>query len=196
MRFGMIFLAAAWPAAVWAECPTAADLDNGIRFRIDQADTETFRRVRPGVVEATIRFEDGYATRNLLAQGIYLLEWVDLVDEQPDLSTRATFAFPKNALDMPIPETGGAYRFDVVVAENGNFDKELQAYDVGEMVKYQYGTCVYDVLPIEVRYVPDEENSVDILHYLPALGIAYFAESLFGTDEREVYRYHTIEKLP
>jgi hypothetical protein len=194
MRYLFAITLACAPLAALAQCPTAADLETGIRFSVDQDATETFRTVRPGVVEAIFSYEDGFASRNLLAKGVYLLEVVDIVDGVPDMGTRTTFAFPRNAEDMPLPETGAPLQFDVVVNDAGAFNRESQDYVVGSRTQVTIGTCTYDMLPIDVSFDPSPDNTVERLHYLPALGIAYLAASTYDGG-RDDYDYNAIEAL-
>jgi len=182
------------PVVALANCPTNADMATGVRFTVDTVDTETFRAVRPGVVEAIYQSQD-YAARNLLGQGIYLLELVDLVNGDPDLNTRVTYAFAETAEDLPVPAANSTLTFKVLVSEGGSFETESQSYTMGAATAVSFGACSYDMIPIEVRYSPDEDNTVDVLHYLPELGFAYFAESRYGEGERDVFSYQTIEAV-
>ncbi len=179
---------------VAAECPVAADLEAGIRFDVDEGDSEVFRSLRPGVVEAIYSHADGGATRTLLGQGVYLLELVEMAGKEPDPSTRMTYAFPQNAEDLPRPVPGSTAQFELLRNENGSLEREVQSYDFGPQARATFGACTYDMIPIEIRYSEDDSNTVDLLHYLPELGIAYFAGSTYdGTTDR--YSYHRIEAV-
>lgn len=176
------------------ECPVATDLEAGIRFGVDKGDEEVFRSLRPGVVEAIFTHADGGATRSLLGQGIYLLELMDMDGAEPDPSTRMTYAFPQNAEDLPLPVPGSTAQFSLLRNERGNFESEVQSYDFGPKGRATFGACTYDMIPIEIRYSEDDSNTVDLLHYLPELGIAYYAGSTYdGTTDR--YIYHRIEAV-
>jgi hypothetical protein len=182
------------PVAALAQCPTVADMQTGIRFSVDHTDSETFRTLGPGLVEAIYRYEDGYSVRSLLGQGVYLLELVDLVDGAPDISTRTTYGFPQNAEDLPVPQPGASLSFDVVMNEAGSLNRDTQVYSVGSETVQVFGTCQYRMLPIEVRYPLMDETTVDLLHYLPELGLAYLAGGTYE-DGSSVYTYHAIEAV-
>ncbi|MBV7396056.1 hypothetical protein [Mameliella sediminis] len=175
-------------------CPTGADVAKGIRFTVEETDKEEYRRIGPAMIEAIYSTADGAATRNLLAQGVYLVELVDLIDGTPDQTTRITYAFPGRAEDLKLPEPNGEVAYDVAINNFGDFDKERQIYDFGPMAKINFGSCEYDMIPIEIRYDPDDANTVDILYYLPEFGFSFYAGSDYdGGSDR--YRYSNIEVI-
>ncbi|GGF48385.1 MULTISPECIES: hypothetical protein [Mameliella] len=186
---GLAFLA---PVA-WG-CPVGSDIDKGIRFTVDDVDTEEYRRIGPGMIEAVYSASDGLVTRNLLAQGVYLVELVDLVEGVPDQDTRVTYAFPGRAEELAVPEPGGQVTYDVAINNLGDLDKERQIYDFGPLSKINFGACEYDLIPIEIRYEPDDSGTVDLLYYLPAFGFSYYAGSDY-TDGSDRYNYSDIEVI-
>ncbi len=173
-------------------CPVASDLEKGIRFTVDGTDTEVYRRVGPDMIEAIYSAADDYQSRSMLAQGVYLVELVDLVEGAPDLSTRTTYAFAQRAEELMMPEAGRSVTYDLVVNSDGDLNQERQSYSFDQPAKINFGACEYEMIQIEIRYDPDEAETVDLLYYLPELGFSYYAGSdyLEGSDR---YIYSNIE---
>ncbi|WP_323766613.1 hypothetical protein [Antarctobacter sp.] len=194
MRFHVAALSLVLAPPALADCPVAADLDAGIRFTVDGVDTEEYRRSGPGVVESLYISADGAISRSLLAQGIYLIELVDMVDGSPDQDTRTTYAFPGRAEDLALPASGQQVVYDLAVNTLGDLRKERQTYDFGQAGILNFGACEYEMIPIEIRYDPDESGSVDLLYYLPGLGFSYYAGSDHA-DGSDRYMYSNIEVI-
>jgi len=181
-------------APAWA-CPTAADLDTGIRFTVEGGASEVFRRVQPQVLEAVFRFADGGAVHNLLAKGVYLLEYVDLEDGEPVPDSRATYRFPMTPGAMPDPVPEDEWQVSAVRLEAGQVATERQVYRFGARDSVRIGDCGYAMVPIAVTFPDDPDGLSDILHYLPDLGLAYLARLEGGGAPPEIYTYTGIEVL-
>ena len=194
MRLIFLAMSLGLGAPALADCPNAGDLGKGIRFTVDAVDTDAYRQIRPGVIESVFTAEDGYVNRSLLAQGIYLIELVDLVDGAPDPQTRITYAFPRKADDLDLPEPGGQVVYDLVINNLGDVTSEKQTYDFGLEAVINFGACEYRMIPIEIRYDPDPSAGVDLLYYLPELGFSYFAGSDYE-DGSDRYLYSNIEVI-
>ena len=177
-----------------AECPTVTDLPTGVQFTIDDGDKETFRELWPGMVESVFEGADGTVYRNLLAKGIYLVEWADIVDGQPDLSTRSIYAFAMSTEDLPEPVPGRFANLGVLVNGVGSLDQEIQMYRFEAQTTIDIGACTYDMIPIELRFAPDSDRRVNILHYLPDLGLAYLAADRSESGSYS-YSYTAVEAL-
>ena len=165
------------------------NLEVGITFKVKDNGTETFSRYADGVVAGIFRASDGYESRVLLAQGVYLLEYTDLENGQPDQSTGTTYAFPVAPTKMPPPQPLGAWNGEVGTREGDEFGKEIQSYQFGALTEISYGACTYGLITVQVHY-DDEDETMDLLHYLPELGLSYLAGSDYGPeDDRKSDRY-------
>lgn len=191
---------AASPALAQAQCPTAEDLTKGIRFEIEGGDRETYRSFASGVIAATYESSEPPASRVLLAQGVYLLELVDLAegpvgpDSRVQPGSRTTYSYPMKAPDMPVPAPGGSWQVTAAMLSQGEIGSEKQHYGFGAMTRISFGACAYDMFPIEITYPGEDGGTVDLLHYLPALGLSYLAASTYdGSTDR--YNYIAIEAL-
>ncbi|MEC3861017.1 hypothetical protein VK792_06945 [Mesobacterium sp. TK19101] len=180
--------------ALAADCPTVADMPQGVLFSIVGGDTDSYRSVAPGVVESIYTATDGFVVRSMLGQGTYLLELVDLLDGSPAMDTRTTYGFSMKPTEMPVPVPNGRWSAEVVILEAGELRNEIQSYSFGAKTVVTMGACSYDMIPIEIRYGPDNQTLLDVLHYLPALELAYFAASSYDGTE-DVYDYYKIERL-
>lgn len=194
MRFPLVALSLALASPALADCPVAADLAKGIRFTVDGTDTEEYRQSGPGVVESLYITADGTTSRSLLAQGVYLIELVDLVDGTPDQDTRTTYAFPGRAEDLAVPAPGQQVAYDLVMNSLGDLQPERQTYDFGQAAVINFGACEYRMIPVEIRYDPDDSGTVDLLYYLPELGFSYYAGSE-NADGSDRYMYSNIEVI-
>jgi len=180
--------------AASAQCPTADNLQTGIRFTLADGETETFRKKGAAIVEAVFEYKDPPASRVLLAQGVYLLELIDLENGMPQPGTRSTYSYPMTAAEMPLPQPGGHWSVTAAVLDMGDLRRDNQVYTFGTMTQATYGACSYDMLPITITYPGDESDPIDLLHYLPGLGLSYLAESTYsGSTDR--YDYIAIEAL-
>lgn len=197
MRHVLMLLCLTAPLGA-AACPTGADLVGGIRLTDPDGVTETFREMQPGVVRGLYTLDDTTTIRNLLGQGVYLLEVVDLENGAPVPDTRSTYSFPIAPADMPRPTPNGGWTTKVATLIDGSLGSETQVYSFGALTTQTYGACSYNMIPITVSFPPDPSDYRDTLHYLPALGFSYLAESAFTENgERNVdrYSYVTIEAL-
>ena len=194
MRFQVIASCLILAAPMAVACPSGSDLTKGIRFTVDGTDSEEYRILSPGLIEALYKTGDGGVTRNLLGQGVYLLEYVDVVDSERDPSTRTTYAFPGKAEDLKAPEPGTSVTYDVVVNYAGDLDKERHTYSFGQKSLLNFGACEYEMIVVEIRYSPDDSGTVDYLYYMPEFGFSYYAGS-DGEDGSTRYLYSNIEVI-
>lgn len=180
------------PGTFAMACPVVGDLNTGIRFTVDGVDSEQFRRIGPSMIESIFTTADGVASRSLLAQGIYLVELGDLVDGEPDLSTRTTYAFPDRAENLALPVPNGEVTYNITVNNNGDFTPEQHFYTFGESHLINFGACEYEMIPIEIRYDQPDSDTVDLLYYMPALELSYYAGTDYP-DGSDRYIYTNIE---
>lgn len=178
-------------------CPTAQDLERGIRFDLASAEWEVFTRTSDGLVQSDFHYGDGAGTRLLLAKGLYLLQIVDF-DAQGVLSdTRQSFSYPLRPSEMPDPQPGGGWSVKAAVLGPEGLTEEVQVYDFGEMSQQTYGACTYAMMPITITYSVDgnQTMSTDFIHWLPELGLSFLAAF---EDEQglESYTYIGVRAVP
>ncbi len=197
MKSALISALALFPTVAMAACPTAEDLTDGIRFDVVGGDWEVFKRLNSNAIEARYFFGAGSGVRNLLAQGLYLVEFADFEDNDILHSTRVTYSFPLSLGDMPVPQENGGWNTKAVAfsLEDG-FYTETHVYTFGTERTKVFGACSYKMLPIEIRYPIDGEDTgdVDVIHWLPELGIGYLAASK-GEDYHDTYDYISISSF-
>lgn len=172
-------MALASPA--WAECPVSGDLDTGIQLSHEDGTVEVYRAISPGIVELIGEYPDGYISRTLTGQGVYLLEFADLVDGEIDPSTRITYAMRDLPTDLPVPKDGVTFRAAMTVTNSDEMYAEKLAATWGEQTQMTYDGCSYTMIPGTLSYVNSDYSYEEGLHYLPELEFAYLA-SYFDQD--------------
>lgn len=192
-RFALLVACLA-PAAAMAACPTGDDLKTGIRFATSGGDTEEFSRFTEDTVASHYYVGGVLDSRVLLARGLYLSEYLVMKDGQPDLETRSTYVFPMAPGDMPLPAPGGVFSVNITVNDAGALYGETDIYTSGQETQVRFGSCAYRMIPVEFRFEPDETNSVELLHWLPDLGLSYLAKST-SPDGNDTYSYISIEAM-
>jgi hypothetical protein len=190
MKSIILSAALTFPAAVLAQCPTHSDLDRGILFYVEGGDTEKFRQSTNGLIEATYMYGPGEGSRVLLAQGIYLVELIDIENNQLKPDTRSTYGFPLTMDKLPKPSPGGIWSVRAVSLDEDGLTSEMQIYRFGAMTELTIGACSYDMIPIEIRY-PEDDDTVDFLHYMPALKLSYLSGTQ-DSDGASSYVYYDI----
>lgn len=184
---------AALPFATHAACPTAVSLDRGIVFTVNDADTETFTRISPTVIESAYESADGggEVSKSLYVKGYY---WVQSVTYDADGSlqpdSRMTYAYPGAAADLPDPEPLAEHRFDVVRSDDFGVVPEQQLHVFGDFETRDYGGCPFIALPSTIEYFEDGQSTgKDFMEFLPELGISLWVGSEFdGSKDEYTYK--------
>lgn len=176
------------------DCPTAADLDGGIRVFSPDGEVETFTRQSEHIVTAAFRFEQGEGSDSLLAQGIYLVQILDIEGGKIQSDTRLTYAFPLAAGTMPDPVPGSVWSTRATLLDSNGVTDEAQTYNFGAQTQLTIGACGYDMVPISVVY-PENDDYTETLYYLPELGFALLAGAQDKGEEPDVYVFERIEAV-
>lgn len=191
------FLAALvlFPLAAGAQdCPTAADLDTGIRFTLTDGETEEFRRHEDGRIGAVFYRYGEPVTLVMLHRGLYLSEVTDIEDFTLLTDGRTTYTHLLAADDLPPPLPGAQFDSDVTVTGPDGTLRETHSHEFGQVTRLRLGDCGYRMMPVTVRYLPDPQGETDLLHWLPDLGVSLLVESR-GDGGVDAYRYVGIERM-
>lgn len=180
---------------VLAECPKAADLSIGIKATLTDGSVEEYRAAGSGLVEHIVRYDDGYTARNLLGQGVYVIELAEQENGQIVPSSRTTTSYPMNADAMPIPKAGAAWRVTVGMRDADGFFKEEQRYSWGELIQTTYQDCTFDTVAGEIVYSGDGYTYREEIHYLPQLGVGLLMSYTSDDGTHEAFSYETIETM-
>lgn len=184
-------LTAGLPGLLHADCPTGEDLASGIAFIGEHGEREVFTDLGDGMVTSSYRTADGYSAEALLAQGVYLIELLDLVGTEGE--SRTSYEFPMDVNDLQMPAPGETWDITVSVTDGSNNVFERQIYTYGAAEEHRYGGCSYEVIPFTTEYSTAPEV-VETYHYLPALGLSYLYAYVDPTGE-STYPYAEIEAL-
>jgi hypothetical protein len=166
-------LFAAAPGALMAQaaCPTAADLDRGIRVTFEDGGTETYRNSSLAVVAVTGRDPDGLGFEMDLARGIHLLYWEGTNNGQLEGAPNL-YDYGLAPADLPLPVAGKGWSSDVTVTGPDGARAEPQTHRYGPLSSIAIGDCQYDMMELTISYATPD-NYVEMLRWLPELGIAY-----------------------
>jgi hypothetical protein len=158
-------------AAAQAACPTAADLDRGIRVTFADGGTETFRNAASGLVSVAGRESDGLGFEMDLGQGFHLMSWEGTTNGQLD-GAALRYDYGVGASDLPRPVAGKGWRSEVTVTDINDVRSEPQTHRYGQISSIVIGDCTYQMMEIVIAYATGD-NYVETLRYLPELGISY-----------------------
>jgi hypothetical protein len=163
----------AFPAFAQQGCPTGDDLARGIRISFEDGGTEVYRSGAPGVQEVTGTEEDGSGFRMEIAQGTHLLSWEGTNGGVADPSSLLTYDYngvaPEN---LPAPRPGKSFQTAVTATDSSGPRSEPQNQTYGPLSSIAIGTCTYDMIEVTIAYATTD-NYVEMLRYLPELGIGY-----------------------
>jgi hypothetical protein len=172
---------AALASPAWADCPVADDLTTGITLQMGPDVSETYTLLPTGEVELISTYSDGYVSRALLGQGVYLLEFADLEGGEIVADTRAVYAINVPTADLPIPEPDAIFRGRMTVTDSaGSYEDKLLA-QWGAQEQMDLGGCAYDVISGLLFSSGDGDPYQEGIHYIPDLGFGYLA-TYFGAD--------------
>ena len=174
-RFATVALLAlvGLPAAAQQACPTAADLQRGIRIEFADGGIETYRQTGPGIVDVAGTEADGTGFNMSLARGLHLLMWEEVSGGQVNPTSRITYDYGTPPPDLPLPRPGKGWTSEVtaVDAVTGARD-EPQTHRYGSLSSVTIGACSYAMLEVDIAYAtPDHYR--EMLRWLPDLGLAY-----------------------
>ncbi len=186
------FSAVSLPAAVLADCPTAADLPGGIVVTDIDAATETFYPLTPGVIRSEYRGAEGEGSQSFLGQGVYWLQYIAVENDELIYDTRLTNAYPMKPVDMPLPKPGGAWNTQsATLEETGYIRKGAQSTQFGTMTRLTIGACGYDMILVTIEYLHDGYQ--EMVHYFPDLGIGLLAGTANDGEEMILTTFVSIQ---
>ena len=196
MKIACPVLLCVFASPALAECPRTGDLATGIRAMMSDGTYEDYRDLGPGLVEMIGTYEDGYVARNLLGQGVYVVELSDLEDGKIVPDSRTTYSYPVDVAELPIPQPGARWTGETAGRDYEGFFAETQSHTWGAMTRATYGACSYDLIVGRFAYSGDGYSYKEEIHYLPELGIGLLASYADDIEsEADVYTYVGIEKL-
>ncbi|MEL6958394.1 MAG: hypothetical protein AAGL89_05510 [Pseudomonadota bacterium] len=160
---------AAGPAL--ANCPTAADLDGGVRVTEDDGTINLFTRQADGFVRNDGTATFGYTYRNILAQGTHLIELGDTENGEYIAGTIRTVEFPGGNAALPVPSPNTSVEYETTVDTGTSVYPETQTQVWGAQTTLQIGDCTYDMIPGDLTYVNDSFTVFEGIYYLPEVGL-------------------------
>lgn len=190
------FLAALalFPLAAGAQdCPTAADLDDGIRFELTNGEAEEFKRHPDGRVASVFYTGGEPVTLLMLYHGLYLSEVIDIENYALVPGSESIYTYSLAPEDLPLPRDGASFTAEATVREGDEVFRESHIHKFGERSITVFGDCAYRSLPVSVEYVPDDNHAIDHLLWLPDLGVSLLVRAV-DDDGADRYTYLTVSK--
>lgn len=178
-------------AGAQSTCPTANDLNQGIRVDRSGGYTEIFRAGGQGIiaVEGSIDRKLEYTLE--LAGGLQLLSYSGNVGETPDTEGDLTYDYGLPLADLPLPVPSGRWQSGVTVtAKSGPFT-EPQLYAYGPLEQISIGDCSYAMISASIAY-QNPQNYIETVQYLPDLGISVLVRQ--GDDTSDPTEF-TIQRI-
>ncbi len=191
---GLIAICALTAGAASA-CPTADDLDGGIRVTAADGAVDVYQSMGDGQVAQIIDFGGGEVARNVLTQGVYVSRLAVEVDGVLDLQSVFETSYDRPPTAMAPPEPGLQDRFlTTIVSVDGTF-KETQTHNWGPLAPLQIGDCTYDSIFGTVTYTGGDATILEEIQYVPALGLGLLVSYTYGSDAPEIFRLTSIEAV-
>ena len=169
--FYVAFLAGA-AGPVWANCPTADDLETGIALTFLDGAVEVFRRDEAGVVTVDGSSEGIVTHRLTLEHGLYLGRYVAVEEDEEVEMSQSIYAYPEGDAGPQPPVVDATWEGAVELTDGGEMRVEVQRHEVGLPQDETIGDCTLIALPVTITY-GDEAEYVEIVHYFPDLQIGY-----------------------
>ena len=187
--FAALVALALLPATVQAQdgCFTPRDLGRGVEVLFEAGDVYTIRRLGTGKLaliedyadsRQPIRFEGAHA--------LYLESEVELVDGQPDPTTRLLVEFPEDTLDLPLPAPNTSFsRNTTNIFADGFRRPEVWTATFGDLGEITLSGCTYQMIPTTLRYDwPESSDGMTVSYsYLPEIGFAFLMTRQFAGQE-------------
>ncbi|WP_294227270.1 hypothetical protein [uncultured Shimia sp.] len=188
--FALTFLAT--PA--FAQCPTAADMETGVRLTDLEGITETYTRDGDHFIRG--EWDDGehFGSRFLLLKGLYVVEQFDTEDGNVMTGSRSTHAYPLKPADAPIPVADGRWDTEVITLDFEGTHTTRETHIFGPSTQVTLGGCSYEMMPI-IGIYHDDDGYEETMYYLPELGFSYLVETRPKNEAAERYTYIRIEAV-
>ncbi|MBO9472916.1 MULTISPECIES: hypothetical protein [unclassified Shimia] len=178
-----------------AQCPTASDMETGIRLEDKDGAMETYQSFGANHVRGLWEDTTGIQSKYVLLKGLYIVEQFDLEDGNAIPDSRATHSYPISPEDAPLPVAGGRWDTKVVTMDTEGVESRVESYVFGDTTRITLGGCSYDMIPVTGIYY-DDDGYEETLHYLPELGFSYLSEARYTNEAPDRYVYVDIKAVP
>lgn len=175
-----------------ADCPTGADLANGITFVTDRDETDTFTELGRGVVQIENHLDDGIVFRTLLAQGVHVLQLSDVENGRVVPDSILNTAYPLPAVELPVPEPLSQWSVDTTINAYGDIYRETQTQVWGQTMTYVVGECAFTGIPGKIKYESDGLTIDEEVMFLPDLGLSLLLSYDDNEFPQETYSYVSV----
>lgn len=180
-------LACLFPAIAEAECPTVADMVDGVEITFANGDATVLRDRGAGMIEVEEYYSWHDEGRRYFAYlGIYVtdegpLTWDGSAGDGASVRTY----YPVDVLEMPVPGADTPDWEGVLRRDIGEDLAETPPYVVkfGAMEPVEIGGCIYEAVAVGESLRPGAEDQKDQYSwYLPELGAGFIVGWTIGRE--------------
>ena len=187
------------PGMAQGECPTASDMDAGVRAVFANGDVADYRRLKGDLLEifeaGAAESQDGTVVTSRF--GIYDLDAADIMDGVRNAQTALTLRYSAHESDLPIPVSGESWVGGVVTSVPGAAEEtEIAVYVFGAGGTREFAGCVYETIPVKVSFLAGEDWLMEEYIFIPSLPMAILSGHQFsGMDFPEGRAVARLERI-
>ncbi len=187
------------PGMAQSGCPTASDMDVGVRAVFANGDLVDYRRLKGDLLEifegVAADSQNGTVVTSRL--GIYDLDAADVVNGVRNAQTAITLRYSEHESDLPVPVSGEGWVGGVVTSVSGAAEEtEAVVYVFGAGGTREFAGCVYETIPVKVSFLADDGWMMEDYIYIPSLPLAILSGHQFsGMDFPEGRAIARLERL-
>lgn len=165
------------PAAVFAECPVAADLAGGVRFEMAEGASWDIRASGGRDREVTFVWDTAFSAQTITFwDGAYMTR---IVSDDSEFVSDVDYVMPVRR--APPPGPGAQWTVDI---RNSSADGPLLRADFvfGAEQSVTHGSCSYDMIPLTLTQGPaSEDGRLWTYQYYPEFGAVVIVADGYGT---------------
>jgi len=170
-------------------CPTAADMERGVVFYLDDGSTQVHRSAPDGFVIVDVTYDTGERAQNVFHYGVFIQSLTPIEDGVVRMSDAWTYAY-RSKPPFPEPNSTGQ-----LVAATGSRDAgysdETQKFVWGAPTMMRLGSCRYQVIQGQFHYDGSNYQAEETINFLPELGtgiLTRYSDESGATDTYKVDR--------
>lgn len=188
------------PALAQEGCPTAADLDAGVRLTYPDGRIEVVRRsAQPHIleIEGAEPVNESYSRNRYrveLAHGTYFLSGVEQVAGSSEWILASVTDYGRPSETLPQPKAEAQVSLEATSTDTSGSTEVSPVYSFGDLHAVRLGGCVYEAFDISVYY-DSADDLVESGVFLPAVG-TWILTRRGNETEGETWPLPSIDVIP
>ncbi len=175
--------------SVLADCPTAADLRQGVYVVYDD-DSYTFYQAAKGgvIVERTVFDDPDEGPYGLtLRAGLFEMNYFEITESDDRIESRTTYGMDLNEV-LPV-EPNQSWKTQITYRYSDDTEnRETYTFSSADAGQLTIGDCTYVSIPVRhLHFEKLSETRMLSQDYLPDLGIAIYSGYVDWETEAEIY---------